>query len=164
MMGFKHHRRLDAKENCKQLEKAGIRPVYLSKEDMLKTKTVAADLGMEIDLFNAWISLKDEDRRINRDGNEVLPAGIDNIREHLAKVDKIPLQVQLFCDADYRTTEQMMQVYQDEGDIVACIGNILNSENMAAFSQSNVAIGMQISPLYRCHRCNGRVNCTRKND
>jgi len=93
MVGFKHHKRRDAKKVCKQLEDAGIRPVYLSKEDMLNTKTVGADLGMDTDLFNAWISLKYDDfgSRINRDGNEVLPSGIDNIRKHLADVDKIPL-------------------------------------------------------------------------
>ena len=59
---------------------------------MLKTKTVGADLGFETDNFNAWISLKDDDLgRINRDGNEVLPTGIKNIRAHLENVDKIPL-------------------------------------------------------------------------
>ena len=47
---------------------------------------------------------------------------------------------------------------------MACIGNILNPENIAAFQQSNVAIGMRISPLFRCHRCNGRVNCVRTGD
>ena len=111
LVGFKHHKRKDAKKVCKQLEDAGIRPVLFSKEDMLKTKTVGADLGMDTD-FNAWISLKDDDLgRINRDGNEVLPTGIENIKKHLEHVDKIPLQVQMFCDVDARTTEQMFQIY-----------------------------------------------------
>lgn len=61
---------------------------------MLKTKTVGADLGMDTD-FNEWISLKDDDSidRINRDGKKVLPSGIQEIKEHLADTDKIPLQV-----------------------------------------------------------------------
>ena len=69
---------------------------------------------MDTDLFNSWISLKEDDfrSRINRDGNEVLPSGINSIRKHLAEIDKIPLQVQLFCDVDARTTEQMFQIYQ----------------------------------------------------
>ena len=79
---------------------------------MLKTKTVGADLGIDSEGFNAWISLKDDDLgRINRDGNEVLPTGIKNIRAHLEKVDKIPLQVQMFCDVDARSTEEMFQIY-----------------------------------------------------
>ena len=164
LLGFKHHKRFDVKRVFQQIEDAGIRPVLFSKEDMLKTKTVGADLGMDTD-FNAWISLKDDDHgRINRDGKEVLPSGVDGIKRHLKEIDKIPLQVQMFCDVDARTTEQMFQIYQEEGDIVACIGNILNTENMSIFQQSNVAIGMRLAPLFRCHRCNGRVNCIRKSD
>jgi len=111
LLGFKHHKRKDAKKVCKYLEDAGIRPVYFSKEDMLRTKIVGADLGMEHE-FNAWISMKDEDLGLrNRDGMVVLPTGIENIRKHLATTDKIPLQVQMFCDVDARTTEQMFQIY-----------------------------------------------------
>ena len=112
LIGFKHHKRLDAKRVCRTIEDAGIRPVLFSREDMLKTKTVGADLGIDSEGFNAWISLKDDDLgRINRDGNEVLPTGIKNIRAHLEKVDKIPLQVQMFCDVDARSTEEMFQIY-----------------------------------------------------
>ena len=50
----------------------------------------------------------------------------------------------MFCDVDAKTTEEMFKIYQDNGDIVACIGNILNSENIAAFQQSNVAIGIRL--------------------
>lgn len=53
----------------------------------------------------------------------------------------------------------MFQIYQEHGDIVACIGNIYNSDNLHVFQQANVAIGMQLEPLHRCIRCNGRINC-----
>jgi len=43
------------------MKEAGIRPVLFSKEDMLKTKSIGADLGMDTD-FNAWISHKEDDR------------------------------------------------------------------------------------------------------
>ena len=134
LLGFKHHKRFDAKRVFEQIEDAGIRPVLFSKEDMLRTKTIGADLGLDTD-FNAWISLKEDIDlgRVNRDGNEVLPSGIENIKKHLEEVDTIPLQVQMFSDVDARSTEQMFQVYQEYGDIVACIGNILNSENIAVF-------------------------------
>lgn len=43
------------------MKEAGIRLVLFSKEDMLTTKNIGADLGMETD-FNSWISLKEDDR------------------------------------------------------------------------------------------------------
>ena len=44
----------------------------------------------------------------------------------------------------------MFEIYQDYGEIVACIGNILNPEHINTFQQANVAIGIQLEPLYRC--------------
>lgn len=52
----------------------------------------------------------------------------------------------------------MFQIYQENGDVVACIGNIMNSENLHIFQQANIAIGMMIDPSYRCFRCNGRIS------
>ena len=72
---------------------------------MVKTKTVGADLGLDTDGFNTWISLDENISLINQNGNQVLPSGIENIKQHLADVDKIPLQVQMLCDVDARTTE-----------------------------------------------------------
>ena len=91
----------------------------------------------------------------------MLPSGIEEIRKHLENTDLIPLQVPMFCDVDTTTTEEMFKIYQENGEIVACIGNILNSENLYAFQQANVSIGVKLEPLYRCNRCNGRVNCVR---
>ena len=63
----------------------------------------------------------------------VLPCGIDEIEIHLAKFDDVPLRVPLFCDVTEKTTEQMFEIYQNNGDIVACIGNVLNPENLHTF-------------------------------
>lgn len=63
----------------------------------------------------------------------MLPSGIEEIRKHLQNTDLIPLQVPMFCDVDTTTTEEMFKIYQENGEIVACIGNILNSENLYAF-------------------------------
>lgn len=52
----------------------------------------------------------------------------------------------------------MFKIYQQYGDVVACIGNVLDSDNLHVFQQSNVAVGMSLEPLYRCFRCNGRIN------
>lgn len=90
-------------------------------------------MGIDTD-WNAWISLADEPSdltmRINVDGNNVLPCGINMIREHIKTIDTIPLQVPMFCDVTEKNTEEMFKIYQENGDVVACIGNILNTENM----------------------------------
>lgn len=51
----------------------------------------------------------------------------------------------------------MFKLYQQHHEVVACIGNLLNSDNLKTFMRANVSIGMMIEPSYRCKRCNGRV-------
>ena len=76
------------------METAGIRAVLFSKEGVLETKSLAQELGIDVD-WNAWISLSDDPSqltlRINYDGNKVLPCGIEKVEEHLSKIDQIPL-------------------------------------------------------------------------
>jgi magnesium-transporting ATPase (P-type) len=81
-LGFtalKHHKRADTKVLIGKIEDAGIRPVLFSKEGVLETKSLAYELGMDND-WNSWISLSDNPsqltKRINQDGNNVLPCGI----------------------------------------------------------------------------------------
>jgi hypothetical protein len=57
---------------------------------------------------------KTENRaRINMEGNEILPNGIDGVRRHLGLVnpddfvDDVPLRVQMFCDVDSNSTKKM---------------------------------------------------------
>lgn len=145
----------------RSLDEAGIRGVLFSKEGVLETKSLAKELGIDCD-WNAWISLSEYPseftKLINMDGHLILPFGIQGIRKHIEEVDKIPLQVPMFCDTTAETTRQMFQIYQEHGDVVACIGNIMNSENLHIFQQANVAVGMMIEPSYRCYRCNGRIS------
>ena len=145
----------------RSLDDAGIRGVLFSKEGVLETKSLAKELGIDCD-WNAWISLSEIPseftKLINMDGHLILPFGIQGIRKHIEEVDKIPLQVPMFCDSTAETTRQMFQIYQEHGDVVACIGNIMNSENLHIFQQANVAVGMMIEPSYRCYRCNGRIS------
>jgi len=72
------------------METAGIRAVLFSKEGVLETKSLAQELGIDVD-WNAWISLSDDPSqltlRINQDGNQVLPCGIEKVEEHLSKID-----------------------------------------------------------------------------
>jgi hypothetical protein len=68
--------------------------VLFSKEGVLETKSLAYELGMDND-WNSWISLSDNPsqltKRINQDGNNVLPCGIQKVKDHLREIDQIPL-------------------------------------------------------------------------
>lgn len=134
--------------------------MLFSKEGVFETKQLAHELGLNCE-WNSWISLSDKPseytKRVNRNGLQILPCGIKDIKEHLKEIDNIPLQVSSFCDVNWETSKQMFEIYQEAGDIVACIGNIYNSDNIHVFQQANVAIGMHIEPLQRCFRCNGLI-------
>jgi len=130
MSALKQQSKKEANKLFKQFEDAGIRGVIFSREDVLETKSLAKELGIDSD-WNAWISLAEQPSDLtkiyNRDGNLILPYGIKGIREHLEKVDLIPLQIPMFCDAEPESTKEMFEVYQSYGDVVACVGNILNT-------------------------------------
>ena len=157
-VALKHHGKKEVKNIFNIFSNAGIRGVLFSEEDMLKSKATAKDLGIDTG-WNSWISLEDnpEEKITNWDGNVVLPFGIDEIRNHIKKIDDIPLQVQIFCKTNQRRTKDMFKIYQENKEVVACIGNIMNSANLSSFMQANVSIGMMIEPSYRCRRCNGRI-------
>jgi hypothetical protein len=89
------------------LDEAGIRGVLFSKEGVLETKSLGKELGIDLD-WNSWISLSENPseftRLYNKDGHLILPVGIQGIRKHILEVDKIPLQVPMFCDTTAETT------------------------------------------------------------
>ncbi|CDW88835.1 transmembrane protein [Stylonychia lemnae] len=161
IIGIKHHQKQEANELFQSLDDAGIRGVLFSKEEVLETKSLAKELGIDSE-WNAWISLaenpSDFTKLYNQDGHLILPYGIEGIKKHIEEVDTIPLQVPMFCDTTAETTTQMFQIYQEHDDVVCCIGNIMNSENLHIFQQANVAIGMMIEPQYRCNNCNGLIS------
>lgn len=162
-MALKHHAKKEVNRIINCLTSAGIRGVLFSKEDILKSKAIAQDLGIDTG-WNSWISLDPnaEEKITNWDGNMVLPFGLDEIRDHVEKIDTIPLQVQIFCKSIEDRTKEMFKIYQENKEVVACIGNIMNSANLKNFMQANVSIGMMIEPSYRCRRCNGRITLEQK--
>eukprot|EP01104_Vermistella_antarctica_P008727 TRINITY_DN2207_c1_g1_i1.p1 TRINITY_DN2207_c1_g1~~TRINITY_DN2207_c1_g1_i1.p1 ORF type:complete len:1600 (+),score=404.81 TRINITY_DN2207_c1_g1_i1:307-5106(+) len=72
-----------------------------------------------------------------------LPKGCTSIREHLRDVDNVPLLVPLFTDCTSYTTAEMIRVYQENGDVVCCVGSCLNTNNTRVFAQADVAIGLE---------------------
>jgi magnesium-transporting ATPase (P-type) len=72
-----------------------------------------------------------------------LPRGPENIRKHIKNVDDIPLHVCLFAECSPKRVLEMIKIYQENGEVVCCIGSALNSGNSAAFSASDLAIAIE---------------------
>lgn len=66
-----------------------------------------------------------------------LPCGIRNIRPHLEQVDNVPLLVSLFTDCTSDTTEQMLAIMQEYGQVVCVLGSSANIKNFPLFAQAN---------------------------
>jgi hypothetical protein len=73
-----------------------------------------------------------------------LPRGIEHIRSHLQNVDDIPLQVSLFADCTPASTTEMIRIFQENGEIVCCVGSALGQQNTAAFAQSDISIAVEV--------------------
>ncbi|KAJ1985953.1 hypothetical protein H4R33_003651 [Dimargaris cristalligena] len=76
-----------------------------------------------------------------------LPRGIENIRPHLADVDDIPLQVSLFAEANWEAMREMFRIYQEEGEVVCCIGSGLKASNPMNFATADFAIAIDPYPM-----------------
>ncbi|XP_035897448.1 transmembrane protein 94 isoform X2 [Anopheles stephensi] len=75
-----------------------------------------------------------------------LPRGIENIRPHLEHVDNVPLLVSLFTDCSAEATREMLNIMQQYGEIVVCLGSSASNSNSEIFLQGDCSIA--IEPLY----------------
>ncbi|KAK1162907.1 transmembrane protein 94-like [Acipenser oxyrinchus oxyrinchus] len=75
-----------------------------------------------------------------------LPKGIENVRPHLENIDNVPLLVPLFTDCTPETMCEMVEVMQEYGEVVCCLGSVLNFKNNAVFLQSDISIALD--PLF----------------
>ncbi|XP_073997846.1 transmembrane protein 94-like protein l(2)k05819 isoform X2 [Rhodnius prolixus] len=75
-----------------------------------------------------------------------LPRGIEQIRPHLEKVDNVPLLVSLFTDCTPSTTQQMIGIMQEYGEIVCVMGSSANADNSSIFLKANASVSVE--PLY----------------
>ncbi|MBN3306818.1 TMM94 protein, partial [Amia calva] len=67
-----------------------------------------------------------------------LPKGIENVRPHLENIDNVPLLVPLFTDCTAQTMCEMVQVMQEYGEVVCCLGSSQNINNNTVFLQSDI--------------------------
>ena len=153
------------------LESTGIRFVYFTNENELRGKVFAEKLGLEAG-WNCHISLApgSEDEQASPDSHEEqefgsqststssslnsvinafqsyirakLPKGVKNIRPHLNNVDNVPLLVPLFTDCTVDAVCEMIQIMQENGEVVMCLGNAWNHDNLSIFAQSDVSLSI----------------------
>jgi magnesium-transporting ATPase (P-type) len=84
------------------------------------------------------------------ESNARLPRGINNIRQHIADVDDVPLLISLFSGCTPTSTSEMIAIMQEHGKRVCCIGSSLNSFAAHAFAQCDMSISLD--PL-QSHKC-----------
>lgn len=170
MVSMQYQPKPDVVHMIENLHSAGIRFIHLTAENELRSKVFAEKLGLETG-WNCHISLAPEPpggaNDSPGDGDErgsvttgsvsslesvvntyqayicaKLPKGIDNIRPHIQHVDNVPLLVPLFTDCTAASMQEMVKILQENGEVVMCMGNAWNIENILIFSQADIGLAL----------------------
>jgi magnesium-transporting ATPase (P-type) len=122
----------------KALGKSGIRFSWFGSSCEPAVLDFGKSLGLETD-WNCCLSLQDLPEGVS----SRLPAGISAIKKHVEGNDDVPLRVPMFCDATPSSVQAMIQMYQDNGEVVAVVGSSLKVENMEAFLAADLAFSLR---------------------
>ncbi len=168
LVSFQFKPKMDVVALIEDLQVAGIRFVHFTCENEVRGKAFALKLGLETD-WNCHISLAPDVEYamenifssglgLSRSSstsslNSVinpymsnyrakLPIGIESIRPHIENVDNVPLQVPLFTDCNTDTITEMIKILQENSEVVLCLGNAWNRENLSIFSQSDISLSL----------------------
>jgi len=142
-----------------KVQEAGIRFCLFSPHGDKRTRTIGSQLGLETG-WNCLISLEPkpvEKVLKNQMGRVVLPSGIDEIKEHVATVDNVPLLVSMFSRATPRTTREMIKILQGHGECVVLLGSALKPENFNVFHQADCSVSILVADTPLCRSCAGLV-------
>jgi hypothetical protein len=127
----------------------GIRFVYFSPAPERESKAYAERLGLETDWNSCILLSQDGDGTGYLELHDIkarLPRGIDKIRHHLTEVDDIPLHVSLFAECAPDSTQEMIRIFQEYGEVVCCMGSALHYDNTPLFAVADVSVAME--PLH----------------
>jgi hypothetical protein len=69
--------------------------------------------------------------------------------------DEVPLQINLFSDSNLKDIMEILEIYQEYGEITGCITSTLSSDNTPALAISDVNFGVNLNPSFVCRTCNG---------
>jgi magnesium-transporting ATPase (P-type) len=158
MLAMRDQPKIEVRSLVEHLMNSGIRFVYFSADNERKTQAFGSKIGLFTD-FNVWISMKEEGEK--RHGNSKLPCGVSAIRSHLSSVDNVPLLVSLFTDCTPNSAQEMIRIYQENGETVLCMGSSLKVSNTQSFMQADVAASLDPIPSRDCEfRTFPGENCT----
>ncbi|TPX40139.1 hypothetical protein SeMB42_g06136 [Synchytrium endobioticum] len=126
MAAMSYQPKADVVSFIEDLRLAGIRFVYFSSAPERESKSFAGEkLGLEID-WNSCILLSSSNT------SYLDPHDHD-----------IPLHVSLFAECNARTTREMVKIFQENGEVVCCIGSSLNDSNTECFAGADIGIGVE---------------------
>ena len=168
MVSLQYHPKADVVDLIQALRESGIRFIHFTAESELRGKIFAEKLGLEAG-WNCHISLAPgtEDESLSYDDSSSsstnsslhsvinafqtyirakLPKGIEEVRPHLADVDNVPLLVPLFTDCTPNAVREMIQIMQESGEVVLCMGNPWVRENLPIFAQAEIGLSLVPSP------------------
>jgi hypothetical protein len=163
MIAIRDQPKDEAVELVASVMNAGIRFVYFSPHDARKTMAFGTKIGLWTD-FNVYITLRDPGANESIEqyqGPSKLPVGVSSVRDHLVEVDNVPLLVSLFADSDTASICEMLRIYQENGEVIFCMGSSLKPANALAFLQANVAASFNPTPRESC-AFSGGVNMRHK--
>ena len=163
------------------LESTGIRFVYFTNENEVRGKVFAEKLGLEAGWnCHISLAPGSEDEQTSPESHDdqqefgsqststssslnsvinafqsyvraKLPKGVHNVRPHLKNVDNVPLLVPLFTDCTVDAVREMIEIMQENGEVVMCLGNAWNPDNLSIFAQSDVSLSiLPESPSLHC--------------
>ena len=75
-----------------------------------------------------------------------MPHGVEAIKKHLQEVDNVPLLVSLYTDATPSTVHQMVQVFQQYGEVILSVGSAYRQHNQHIFDASDVSVAVGMLP------------------
>ena len=169
MVSFQFQPKGDIVLLIEHLENAGIRFVHFTAENEVRGKIFAEKLGLEAG-WNCHISLMpaEDDADVASENEREfgsistsstsslssvynafqsyirakLPKGVDKIRPHIKNVDNVPLLVPLFTDCSTEAIREMIEIMQENSEVVLCIGNACNRDNLIIFAQADISLSL----------------------
>ena len=179
MVSFQFQPKSDVVLLIEHLENAGIRFVHFTAENEVRGKIFAEKLGLEAG-WNCHISLMpaEDDAEVASENEREfgslstsstsslssvynafqsyirakLPKGVDKIRPHIKNVDNVPLLVPLFTDCSTEAIREMIEILQENSEVVLCIGNACNRDNLIIFAQADISLSL-IPEYAQSHDC-----------
>ena len=163
MAAYNYVPKEDVKEFIEDLKIGGIRFVYFSGTPERESKAFAERLGLETD-WNSCILLSSSDTSHagyleEHDIKAKLPRGIENVRPHLKNVDDIPLHVSLFADCNPSSIAEMIRIFQENGEVVLCVGNSLNLNNAQSFAAADISVTIDALPMRTPNKKLTKLGC-----